>query len=114
LKRDAFVCRQLNNYGFRKVNPDRYEFASPGFIKGKCELLATLQRADAHRRQKKTQEEGTSYPPGEDLHDTVETLKADKTYLNEEVDYLRRENVQSKGTGDFNWKPFLLAGLFTF
>eukprot|EP00242_Pyramimonas_sp_CCMP2087_P015713 CAMPEP_0198206808 /NCGR_PEP_ID=MMETSP1445-20131203/10343_1 /TAXON_ID=36898 /ORGANISM="Pyramimonas sp., Strain CCMP2087" /LENGTH=355 /DNA_ID=CAMNT_0043879651 /DNA_START=474 /DNA_END=1541 /DNA_ORIENTATION=- len=92
----ASFIRQLNNYGFRKVNPDRYEFASPGFIKGKRELLATLQRADAHRRQKKTQEEGTSYLSGEDLHDTVETLKADKTYLNEEVDHLRRENVQSK------------------
>uniref|UniRef100_A0A7S0RNT8 HSF-type DNA-binding domain-containing protein n=1 Tax=Pyramimonas obovata TaxID=1411642 RepID=A0A7S0RNT8_9CHLO len=88
----ASFIRQLNNYGFRKVNPDRYEFASPGFIKGKRELLATLQRADAHRRHKRPAEE----PGAEQVHDLVESLKTDKAYLVDEVEQLRKENVNAK------------------
>lgn len=49
--------RQLNNYGFRKLNPDRYEFGAHGFEKGKKELLQTLQRSDPQRRHKRNQNE---------------------------------------------------------
>ena len=87
------MCRQLNNYGFRKVNPDRYEFASSGFIKGKRELLATLQRADAHRRHKRSADDAGS----DQVHDLVESLKTDKAYLVDEVEMLRMENTNAKG-----------------
>ncbi|KAB2632274.1 heat stress transcription factor A-1d [Pyrus ussuriensis x Pyrus communis] len=95
----SFV-RQLNTYGFRKVDPDRWEFAHEGFLRGQKDLLKSINRrkpAHGHSHQQPQPSHGQNsigacVEVGKfGLEEEVERLKRDKNVLMQELIRLRQQ-----------------------
>uniref|UniRef100_A0A7N0TLT8 HSF-type DNA-binding domain-containing protein n=1 Tax=Kalanchoe fedtschenkoi TaxID=63787 RepID=A0A7N0TLT8_KALFE len=90
--------RQLNIYGFRKVDADRWEFANDGFMRGQRHLLKTISRrkniqgTDHRKSVKQIEKANKACDRVEyfDLWNEVHNLQIDKKALMQELVDLRQ------------------------
>uniref|UniRef100_A0A7N0V9F3 HSF-type DNA-binding domain-containing protein n=1 Tax=Kalanchoe fedtschenkoi TaxID=63787 RepID=A0A7N0V9F3_KALFE len=99
----SFV-RQLNTYGFRKVDPDRWEFANEEFLRGQRHLLSNIRR-----RRTSGSSPQTPFPLSQQSADAcvevglfgsldkeIDRLKRDKQMLMLEMAKIRQQQKSNK------------------
>lgn len=89
--------RQLNTYGFRKVDPDRWEFANEGFLGGQKHLLKTIKRRRNVTQSSTSQGGSSCVELGHfGVEEEVERLKRDRDELMMEIVNLKQQQHNSR------------------
>ncbi|KAG8648643.1 hypothetical protein MANES_08G020700v8 [Manihot esculenta] len=87
----SFV-RQLNTYGFRKIDSDKWEFANEAFRRGERHLLKNIQRRKSPQSQQVGSHNGPFTEAGKsELESEIERLRKERSMMMQEVVELQQE-----------------------
>ncbi|URE03453.1 Heat stress transcription factor [Musa troglodytarum] len=89
----SFV-RQLNTYGFHKIDADRWEFANEDFLQGNRVSLKNINRRRSSQvHQMAMQVSLSAEPENSGLEGEIHMLKSDRSALMQEIMRLQQEHL---------------------
>ncbi|CAA2933773.1 heat stress transcription factor A-4a-like [Olea europaea subsp. europaea] len=92
--------RQLNTYGFRKIDPEQWEFANEGFVRGQPHLLKNIRRrrpVHSHSMVNLASLPPLTESEREGYKDDIERLKHDGESLHLEVQRHKQDRNALQG-----------------
>lgn len=89
--------RQLNTYGFRKIDPEKWEFSNDDFVKDQRHLLKNIHRRKPIHSHSQPQTQGSSVDPERaTLEEQMERLSHEKSALEANIVRLKQQRSSAK------------------